>query len=111
MYGRKIAIHILMPQMIYSMVIKRVASGVSAIVGSLLFLFCCDCSNQQRHHGDAKVLSVELKHQDVNLEDLFERVEIIPLETNDSCLITKIVAAISTAAYYKSHRRSGSGSW
>ena len=88
-----------MPQMIYSMVIKRVASGVSAIVGSLLFLFCCDCSNQQRHHGDAKVLSVELKHQDVNLEDLFERVEIIPLETNDSCLITKIVAAISTADY------------
>ena len=54
-----------------------------------LLLGACGRSYHVDEAG-VRILPVELKHQDVKLEDIFERVEVIPLETNDSCLIRSI---------------------
>ena len=63
-----------------------------------LFLGACGRSYHVDEAG-VRILQVELKHQDVKLEDLFERVEVIPLETNDSCLIKEIGRVIETDSF------------
>lgn len=52
----------------------------------LCLLLLGSCSDKQGELG-YPVLKVSLNEQDVSMKDLFSRLEVIPLETNDSSLL------------------------
>lgn len=54
-------------------------------IGFCLLLFC-SCVDKKTY-DDCPVLRVSLEQQEVSMKDLFGRLEVIPLETNDSCLL------------------------
>ena len=54
-------------------------------IGLCLLLFC-SCVDKKPSDG-CPVLRVSLERQEVSMKDLFSRLEVIPLETNDSCLL------------------------
>lgn len=54
-------------------------------IGFCLLLFC-SCLDKKTY-DDCPVLCVSLEQQEVSMKDLFGRLEVIPLETNDSCLL------------------------
>ena len=47
------------------------------------------CSSQTKENGD-NVLKATLKETEVSLKDLFSRIEVIPLETNDTALMDHV---------------------
>ena len=57
----------------------------------ILFLvalsFVCSSCNRTPSVEEPDVLKVELKETPVSVSDFFSKVEVIPLETSDSCLI------------------------
>lgn len=52
----------------------------------MMLLFACTPTDENK----IPTLSVDLHSPAVSLEDLFSKVEIIPLETSDSCLLVSI---------------------
>ena len=57
------------------------------LVISLLF----SCDQQDKTPKDYPVLQVSLDETQTSLSDLFEKIELIPLETNNESLIKRIV--------------------
>jgi len=55
----------------------------------LLTWILAACSSQTKETGD-NVLKVTLKETEVSLKDLFSRIEVIPLETNDTALMDHV---------------------
>ncbi|EEF78281.1 hypothetical protein BACCOPRO_03808, partial [Phocaeicola coprophilus DSM 18228 = JCM 13818] len=51
-----------------------------------MLLFACT----SRDKNEIPTLSVDLHSSDVSFEDLFSKIEIIPLETSDSCLLVDV---------------------
>lgn len=56
----------------------------------LVIILCSSCSNKQKHDSKSTTLEVDLTEQNVSLNELFSHIEVIPLETQDSCLIIEI---------------------
>lgn len=55
---------------------------------SIVFCLLLFCSCADRQQSDScPVLRVSLEQQEVSMKDLFGRLEVIPLETSDSCLL------------------------
>lgn len=57
-------------------------------------LLFCSCADRQQSDS-CPVLRVSLEQQEVSMKDLFGRLEVIPLETSDSCLLVfpdKVIA-------------------
>lgn len=52
----------------------------------LVLLLLSACNNSKSGIND-RLLKVDLDEQNVSVNDLFERIEVVPLETTDSCLI------------------------
>lgn len=80
---------------------RNTTKSISLEVFSILLitsLFGCT-ANEGVDASACRELAVELKHQDVKLEDLFAKVEVIPLETSDSCLIKEIGRVIETDSF------------
>ena len=61
---------------------------VRLVVACLLVLTSCS-SKQDGSENDFKI-SVNLEPQEVAVEDLFDRIEVVPLETTDSSLLVFI---------------------
>lgn len=61
----------------------------------ILFLvalsFVCSSCNRTPSVEEPDVLKVELKETPVSVSDFFSKVEVIPLETSDSCLLARIL--------------------
>ena len=55
----------------------------------LLTWILASCSSQTKETGD-NVLKATLKETEVSLKDLFSRIEVIPLETNDTALMDHV---------------------
>ena len=55
----------------------------------LLTWILAACSSQTEENGD-NVLKATLKETEVSLKDLFSRIEVIPLETNDTALMDHV---------------------
>ena len=53
----------------------------------IIFLFACKSEEQE----DCLILKVQLEDKGVSFHDFFDRLELIPLETNDISLIKQIV--------------------
>ena len=71
-----------------------------AVVTILMITSLFGCTAKEGVDASAcRELAVKLKHQDVKLEDLFAKVEVIPLETSDSCLIKEIGRVIETDSF------------
>ena len=80
---------------------RNTTKSISLEVFSILLitsLFGCT-AKEGGDASDCRELIVALKHQDVKLEDIFSKVEVIPLETNDSCLIKEIGRVIETDSF------------
>ena len=56
----------------------------------LLTWILAACSSQTKETGD-NVLKATLKETEVSLKDLFSRIEVIPLETNDTALMDHVL--------------------
>ena len=50
----------------------------------LIFLFACQ---HEKQSNDYLILRASLEETEVSMNDLFSKVEVLPLETNDSCLL------------------------
>ena len=60
------------------------------------FLLLCSCNQQVDtqlfpNHQDYHILKVSLEETNTSLFDIFEKIELVPLETNDESLIKQIV--------------------
>lgn len=56
----------------------------------LVITLFSSCSTKQKHDSHSTTLKVDLTEQNVSLNELFSHIEVIPLETQDSCLIIEI---------------------
>lgn len=56
----------------------------------LVIIVCYSCNTKQKHDFKGMTLKVNLTEQNISLKDLFSHIEVIPLETKDSCLIIDI---------------------
>lgn len=56
----------------------------------LIIILCSSCNSKQKHDYQSTTLKVDLTEQNVSLNELFSHIEVIPLETLDSCLIVEI---------------------
>ena len=57
---------------------------------AILLLSCLalgSCQNKSEESEKGRVIHVDIEPQEVAVEDLFDRIEVVPLETNDSSLI------------------------
>lgn len=72
----------------------------------ILLLLFCSCSEKERI-SDYPLLKVSLERQEVSIKDLFKHLEIIPLETNDSCLLVFPDKVLCTNEHYEvfDHKR------
>lgn len=70
----------------------------------ILFLvalsFVCSSCNRTPSVEEPDVLKVELKETPVSVSDFFSKVEVIPLETSDSCLLARILRVRVSGDYY-----------
>ena len=67
-----------------------------------LFLFVCllvACSSPAKHVGE-NILSASLKETEVSLTDLFNKIEVIPLETNDTALMDHVLRILEVDGNY-----------
>ena len=56
----------------------------------LLLALCC-CNSISKKPDNIKVITVDIDNfDDVSIFDIFEKVEVVPLETDESCLIRNI---------------------
>ena len=69
----------------------------------LMLLFACT----SRHENEIQTLSVDLHSSAVSFEDLFSKIEIIPLETSDSCLLVDVekIVQVDSLLYIFDSRR------
>lgn len=73
---------------------------------SLLFVCCiffCACNNADDNAGNVRTIRFDIDEQsrEISFFDIFERVDIIPLETSDSSLLSPaIVAAVYNDTTY-----------
>ena len=74
---------------------------------SLFTLFISSCSKQDRINN--KVIQVDIStSQPLNMADIVNHISIIPLETNDSCLIKRIVSMqVQNGKIFINNRRWG----
>lgn len=56
----------------------------------VVLTLCASCNTKQEDDLNGITLKVDLKEQDISMNKLFSRMEVIPLETKDSCLIIDI---------------------
>lgn len=56
----------------------------------LVITLFSSCSTKQKHDSHSTTLKVDLTEQNVSLNELFSHIEVIPLETQDNCLIVEI---------------------
>ena len=63
----------------------------------LCFVFCFGCGHPSETQVDTMCFGLDKLSDDVHFSDLFERVDLIPLETSDSSLLTP---AVILAAYH-----------
>ena len=56
---------------------------------SLLCMLLLSC-NKQNSKTEQKILQVELSPKDLAASTLFKKIEVIPLETNEQCLLKTI---------------------
>ena len=63
----------------------------------LCFVFCFGCGRPSETRVDTMCFDLDKLSDDVRFSDLFERVDLIPLETSDSSLLTP---AVILAAYH-----------
>lgn len=63
----------------------------------LFFVFCFGCGRPSETQVDTMCFDLDKLSDDVRFSDLFERVDLIPLETSDSSLLTP---ALILAAYH-----------
>lgn len=56
----------------------------------LVIILCFSCNPKQKDDFKGITLKVDLTEQNVSMNELFSRIEVIPLETKDSCLIIDI---------------------
>lgn len=63
----------------------------------LCFVFCFGCGRSSETQVDTMCFDLDKLSDDVRFSDLFERVDLIPLETSDSSLLTP---ALILAAYH-----------
>lgn len=70
----------------------------------ILFLvalsFVCSSCNRTPSVEEPDVLKVELKETPVSVSDFFSKVEVIPLETSDSCLLARNLESTGFRGYY-----------
>ena len=68
-----------------------------------MLLFACT----SRDKNEIPTLSVDLHSSDVSFEDLFSKIEIIPLETSDSCLLVDVekIVHVDSLLYVFDSRR------
>ena len=71
----------------------------------ILLLYSCNQQDQQEHqefpyHEDYRVLKVTLEETKTSLFDIFEKIEIVPLETNNESLIKQISKVRHYANYF-----------
>lgn len=69
----------------------------------IMLLFACT----SRDRNEIPTLSVDLHSSDVSFEDLFSKIEIIPLETSDSCLLVDVekIVHVDSLLYVFDSRR------
>lgn len=69
----------------------------------IMLLFACT----SRDKNEIPTLSVDLHSSDVSFEDLFSKIEIIPLETSDSCLLVDVekIVHVDSLLYVFDSRR------
>lgn len=69
----------------------------------IMLLFACT----SRDKNEIPTLSVDLHSSDVSFEDLFSKIEIIPLETSDSCLLVDVekIVHVDSLLYVLDSRR------
>ena len=69
-----------------------------------ILLFClslfCSCNNTDKYNSYS-VLKVPLKEDSVAMMDLFKKLEVIPLETKDSCLLICPDKVLYEDGYYE----------
>ena len=65
----------------------------------LLCVFLCACQNK-RQTTDYPILKASLEKAEVSMNDLFSKVEVLPLETNDSCLMVFPWKILHWEGYY-----------
>ena len=66
---------------------KYIATFAVSIISALTF---GSCQSKSEESGKGRVIHVDIEPQDVAVEDLFDRIEVVPLETTDSALIVGI---------------------
>lgn len=64
----------------------------------IFFAFLCSCSEVRDNRF---ALKASLEQQEVSVSDLFDRLEVIPLETNDSCLLMWPDKVLCHDGYYE----------
>lgn len=69
----------------------------------IMLLFACT----SRDKNEIPTLSVDLHSSDVSFEDLFSKIEIMPLETSDSCLLVDVekIVHVDSLLYVFDSRR------
>ena len=66
---------------------------------SLLCMLLLSC-NKQNSKTEQKILQVELSPKDLAASTLFKKIEVIPLETNEQCLLKTIGRVIEADNKY-----------
>lgn len=68
---------------------------------SLLCMLLLSC-NKQNSKTEQKILQVELSPKDLAASTLFKKIEVIPLETNEQCLLKTIGRVIEAGRFTRS---------
>lgn len=78
------------------------------IVGVAVVFLLHSCSSPQ-DLSSCKILEVDLEFTTPSVDDLFSRIEAVPLETNDSCLLMRLTQVLphGNSLYVVDRRRSG----